>query len=119
MSDTKQRMVRFPKGSVSDQWAQNQENFSLSVRKLIEAIVPIYGDKDYIDALNKISIDHLRSELNASQNSKLSSSQVEVSSDLQNKTKQKQLTDTQSKLEENNSNDENNDEKMDPFKFLS
>ena len=117
MSDTKQRMVRFPKGSVSDQWAQNQENFSLSVRKLIEAIVPIYGDKDYIDALNKISIDHLRSELNASQNSKLSSSQVEVSSDLQNETKQ--LTDTQSKLEENNSNDENNDEKMDPFKFLS
>lgn len=125
MSDTKQRLVRFPKGSVIDHWAQNQENFSLSVRKLIEAIIPIYGDKDYIDTLNKISVDHLRSELNTSQNSKLSSSQVEVSSDLQSKTKQKQLLENQSKLEKNtkleknNSNDENNDEKMNPFEFLS
>lgn len=119
MSDIKQRMVRFPKGSVIDQWAQNQENFSLSVRKVIEAIIPIYGDKDYIDTLNKISVDHLRSELNTSQNSKLSSSQVEVSSDLQSKTEQKQVLETQSKLEKNNSNDEDTDEKMDPFKFLS
>lgn len=117
MSDLKQRMVRFPKGSVSDQWAQNQDNFSLSVRKLVEAIVPIYGDGDYIDVLNKMSIEHLKSELNTSDNIRISTSKDEVTRDVRNEPKH--LVDTQEKLEENTSNNKHDDDNRDPFHFLS
>ena len=48
---TKVKTVRFDENSPVGQWADNQEDFSKSVRKAIDFIVKRYGTDDLISSM--------------------------------------------------------------------